>query len=195
MQPTPEQLKKVSEIAKLANEWLVNFKNHSLQDDPEMVKAFPVVKQAFDKSKAILVKAQSAPVATQAQAEDKPQKSEGIFDTLGSISKIKDAWNNSQLISALSGGFSIDNAKNIVREANDFIALAQSVIDGVKNIPVANQIVPTAQEYLNKAKKVLEYATAAAKVLDVFKNVSSVWDTVKDLVSGKTSPDTGLSAK
>ncbi len=176
-QPNVEQHKKIKEIYTTSEQWLRNYQTHKLNDDPEMLAALPAVQAAYKSAKEILAKyPQPSP-----NAASKEQKT-GLMDTYNNLKK---AWDNSQLIkTALSGGLSIEKAANLVKEANDFIKLCQEGLNAIKDIPFVNQFVPTIQSWIDQAKKALVWANGASRIFGMFQNVSSVWDTLKNLGKG-----------
>jgi hypothetical protein len=178
MKPTAAQLEKVKEIQGIAQSWLQNYQTHKLSDDPEMVAALPVVQDAFKKTKAIVAKFPDA----KALVEEKKMTIANI-NPLQMWNDLKAKWNNSQLLEAMMGGFTLENAPNIVREANDFISLAEVGVAVVGKIPGLDSASKTVKEWIVKARTALVKAEKGVQLLNNFKALSSTYDKIKGLLT------------
>jgi hypothetical protein len=184
MKPTAAQLEKVKEIQGIAEQWLRNYQTHKLSDDAEMVAALPVVQDAYKKTQAITKKFPNA----KSLVED-------IASTLSSMNPLqvwedlKTKWNNSQLLAAIGGGFTLENAANIVREAGDFITLAQAAVSVVGKIPGLGSATKTVNDWLTKARAALAKAQKGVELLNTFKSLSSTFDRIKGILTGDAKFD------
>jgi cysteinyl-tRNA synthetase len=176
MKPTAAQLEKVKEIQGIAQDWLKNYQTHKLSDDPEMVAALPVVQDAFKKTKAITAKFSDA-----SALEEEKKTSTASLNPLQMWNELKEKWNNSQLLEAVMGGFTLENAPNIVKEANDFISLAETGAAIVGKIPGLGSATKTVQEWLKKARTALDKAKKGVALFNNFKSLSSTYDKIKGL--------------
>lgn len=184
MKPTAAQLEKVQEILSTTEQWLRNYQTHKLSDVPEMTAAFPLVQDAYKKAKVIITKYPNA------AALGAPVKESVVsMNPLKMWDDLQNAWKNSQLLNAIAGGFTLDNAANIVKEAGDFISLAEMVTGIVGKIPGMSSISKTVQEWLTKARAALAKAQTGLQLLNTFKSLSGAYDKFKGLLDGKLKLD------
>ncbi len=184
MKPTAAQLEKVQEILSTTEQWLRNYQAHKLSDVPEMTAALPLVNDAYKKAKVIIGK---YPTAAALGAPAKETKSS--LNPLKLWDDLQAKWANSQLISAITGGFTLENAPNIITEAGDFISLAETVSGLVGKIPGMGSISKTVQEWLAKARTALSKAQTGLQLLNTFKGLSGSFDKFKGLLDGKLKLD------